>query len=406
MMVVNGLTLPASFERFISRPEAQITYWLPKENLDAYGNDWRTFPMEVVTTQETSGRWTAGIPGGVPVTSETEEQVAERNAAAADRPGVIPWITDFSRIIEFARNGTGESYCFDFRDDPQKPSVIFLDGWYWRRVAPDFDTFEGILEPYDWSQDPDDRDEEIQRKRNPDYDPDDDIVEIQPSRTAASQQGDTESRTVNVQPPVLPWAPLEIPDEGPGTMIVNGLSLPASFEAFLAKHPNRVWDLKDNVDGYGHPIVDRYGRPCQIQFLPYDTLEQIRKRTASLARDYGRLDLSNFSPETQQAVLVQRTGGVDLSYLPPELHERVSEDLEAARLGFRFLPRITDYSQIVEFGCSPPLAPFCFDFRENLQAPSVIHMPMGEIRWRRIAPNFETFIRLFGHYKEEEEEGE
>jgi len=65
--------------------------------------------MEVVTTQETSGRWTAGIPGGVPVTSETEEQVAERNAAAADRPGFIPWITDFSRILQFARNDTGEA---------------------------------------------------------------------------------------------------------------------------------------------------------------------------------------------------------------------------------------------------------------------------------------------------------
>lgn len=169
MMVVNGLTLPASFEQFISRPNASYTDWLPKENRDAYGNDWRTFPMEVFTDPANMDGWSAALPGDLRVASETEEQVAERNAAAADRPGFIPWITDFSRIIQFAKNSTGEAYCFDFRDDPQRPSVIYLNEWYWWRVAPDFDTFESILELYDESQDLDDRDDEIQRRRNPDY---------------------------------------------------------------------------------------------------------------------------------------------------------------------------------------------------------------------------------------------
>jgi len=63
MMVVNGLTLPASFERFIDRPDAYMVSWLPKENLDAYGNDWRTFPMEVFTDRETISERTAWLPG-------------------------------------------------------------------------------------------------------------------------------------------------------------------------------------------------------------------------------------------------------------------------------------------------------------------------------------------------------
>jgi len=156
-------------------------------------------------------------------------------------------------------------------------------------------------------------------------------------------------------------------------MIVNGLQLPASFQEFVGKHPSRVWDLKENLDAYDQPLVDRWGRPYPIQFLPYGTLEQIEKATALIVRSFLRL--------------------VDLSKIDPERHAMVKADLEAVRSGF--LPAFFDFSQIIQFGSSPTLAPFCFDFRENLEEPSVIHMPMGEIRWRRIAPNFETFICLF-----------
>ena len=75
-------------------------------------------------------------------------------------------------------------------------------------------------------------------------------------------------------------------------------------------------------------------------------------------------------------------------------------DLEAVHPGF--LPTITDYSQIVQFGRSPIGPAYCFHFRENLQEPSVIHMPTGELRWRWMAPNFETFIGLFEGYGQEE----
>lgn len=162
-------------------------------------------------------------------------------------------------------------------------------------------------------------------------------------------------------------------------MIVNDLRLPASFEAFLKNHPKRVWELKKHVDAYGLPLVDTYGRPLRVQFEPYDTLEEIKKNTAVVVRSFGRM--------------------VDLSRFDPERRERVRADLEAERPSN--LPTITDYSQIVQFGCSPGMPPFCFDFRENLQEPSVIHMPMGQLRWRRMAPNFETFICLFAGYEEE-----
>src|SRR5579871_1576584 len=113
MLVVHGFTLPASLARFINRSGVQAAVyisWLPKENLDAYGNEWRTAPMEVFIGQQILSGWAPGLPNTPRLASETEEQVAERNAAAADRPGFIPWITDFSRIIQFAQNSAGEAY--------------------------------------------------------------------------------------------------------------------------------------------------------------------------------------------------------------------------------------------------------------------------------------------------------
>jgi hypothetical protein len=162
-------------------------------------------------------------------------------------------------------------------------------------------------------------------------------------------------------------------------MIVNGLSLPASFEGFLKQHPVRIWDLKETIDAYGQPLVDRHGRPYRVQFRPTDTLEQIEMFTAMMARDFVRM--------------------VDPRYFNPEIHERQSADLVAERPGF--LPPITDYSQIVQFGRSPLGKPFSFDFRENIQEPTVIYLPKAEIRWRRLAPTFETFRCLLEGYEGE-----
>ena len=56
-------------------------------------------------------------------------------------PGFIPYITDFSHIVCFAIAGGGEHFCFDFREDATCPSVVWWDDSYWRRVAPDFQSF-------------------------------------------------------------------------------------------------------------------------------------------------------------------------------------------------------------------------------------------------------------------------
>src|ERR1051326_3486585 len=127
-MMVNGLALPASFEQFIEGHKGQRVQWLPKDDLDAYGNDW-TGPMEFFANPEEMAYWTERLRellGG-----ETEEQVAEREREGLkfldQLPGSIPWITDFSPIVEIGLDDTGSKYCLDFRSDPRNPSVICYD---------------------------------------------------------------------------------------------------------------------------------------------------------------------------------------------------------------------------------------------------------------------------------------
>src|SRR5690606_288217 len=56
-------------------------------------------------------------------------------------PGAIPDIVDFSQIVCFGIAGGGEPFCLDYRSSPQRPSVIWWDDVYWRRVSPDFGAF-------------------------------------------------------------------------------------------------------------------------------------------------------------------------------------------------------------------------------------------------------------------------
>lgn len=54
---------------------------------------------------------------------------------------------------------------------------------------------------------------------------------------------------------------------------------------------------------------------------------------------------------------------------------------------------ISDITRIVCFGSTPSGEPFCFDFAEDPQEPSVIYWDDGD--WQRVDPNFETFISQF-----------
>jgi hypothetical protein len=68
-------------------------------------------------------------------------------ARTPDVAGAIADITDFSRILCFGFSAEGEPFCFDFRDDLERPSVICWDGeaLAWRRIAPDAETFLRIF---------------------------------------------------------------------------------------------------------------------------------------------------------------------------------------------------------------------------------------------------------------------
>jgi hypothetical protein len=146
-------------------------------------------------------------------------------------------------------------------------------------------------------------------------------------------------------------------------MIVNGWSLPSAFQAFLDHYPDpgRVWDLKASSDTPG--LRER-------QFIPFANVEQMTASTESLAKSFKRLMELGLA---KAALAAARPGSV---------------------------PLIDDYSQIVQFGNSPSGLPFAFDFRENAQEPSVIHMPQWGVHWQRIAPNFETFLCLLEGYEE------
>jgi hypothetical protein len=159
-------------------------------------------------------------------------------------------------------------------------------------------------------------------------------------------------------------------------MALNELQFPSSFVEFHRKHRYSSWDLKEEVDAYGNPL--------ETDFMPLGTVEQMDQATAELAQYCRPPDQyrEGMSPEDLRMV-----------------REQMARDPS-------FLFDITDFSKIVQFGKSAGGAPFCFDFRENAQEPSVILHDDSHGRWRRIAPNFNTFISLFDLWQEEEDEEE
>lgn len=155
-------------------------------------------------------------------------------------------------------------------------------------------------------------------------------------------------------------------------MEVNGLKLPESFVEFFEKEQNTMWDLRKKTDAYGNPL--------QTDFAPLDSVKRMQEETASLSEYFGPPD---------------QYGGEGIT---PEILEMVRQQMAE---GPSFLFDITDFSKIVWFGASAGGAPFCFDYRESPQEPSVIHHDDSHGRWRRVAPNFDTFIKLLERYRAE-----
>jgi hypothetical protein len=143
-------------------------------------------------------------------------------------------------------------------------------------------------------------------------------------------------------------------------MFINGLKLPAKFiEALISgllKRERGVWNLKENKDSYGNFLESELGDV-------FSSEEEFSKEFVKLPIGFEHTEYY----------------GVDLA----------NENKDSPG----YIPDITDFSKIVCFAYSGDGSPFCFDYRENINEPSVIWW--DDVYWRRISPNWESFISLF-----------
>jgi len=144
-MEVNGLPLPAALEQIVRDGQGEWTAWLTSERVkrerkDAYGNHFDRFDPEFFNP-ETMIEVTSTLPGRCRPQSEEVLQIL------AGKPGLIPYVKDFSKIVAFAELVNGEPFCLDYRENDRDPEVILYQDGYWRQVAPNFTAFMELLEP-------------------------------------------------------------------------------------------------------------------------------------------------------------------------------------------------------------------------------------------------------------------
>lgn len=139
-MQINGLQLPERFVRALDDRELSrdVGSW-DLRSTDAFGNLLETSFGEVHGTFAAISAATSELPNSF----EVDGCYGSENDSE-HQPGVIPDIVDFAKIVCFGISGDGSPFCFDYRDGPV-PSVIWWDDVYWRRVAPDFDSFVGLI---------------------------------------------------------------------------------------------------------------------------------------------------------------------------------------------------------------------------------------------------------------------
>src|SRR5262245_58720468 len=126
-MTVNGLTLPEAFVALIDRPQP-IVWWVPKGGNERWvylggegGVYWvpEVTPenhdyidiLELIRSLETIEKETNLLPLAFDIAAYTPEEIAEWNAQEAQRRGFIPFITDFSQLVQFGYAGDGAAYC-------------------------------------------------------------------------------------------------------------------------------------------------------------------------------------------------------------------------------------------------------------------------------------------------------
>jgi hypothetical protein len=146
-------------------------------------------------------------------------------------------------------------------------------------------------------------------------------------------------------------------------MEINGLKLPDAFIQDVQENKFKreigCWKLKEEFDAFGNHLETEIGKV-------YTDIDEINRETENLSKHYVP----------------------DGFYGDPT--ESFSEEPG-------FIPDITDFSKIVCFAMSFDAADFCFDFRDDINEPSVIWW--DDVYWRRIASNYKEFIALFDFTK-------
>jgi hypothetical protein len=111
-----------------------------REEVDSYGNHLESDLSEIYETEDALIRETNDLP------KHFAPEYFVEPSEWQNEPGLIADIIDFSKIVCFGMSGDGAPFCFDYRDNLERPSVIWWADAYWRRVAPDFDSFIELLD--------------------------------------------------------------------------------------------------------------------------------------------------------------------------------------------------------------------------------------------------------------------
>ncbi len=139
---------------------------------------------------------------------------------------------------------------------------------------------------------------------------------------------------------------------------IAGLRVPAAFLRAVSAGLNSqgvVLRPHNGVDAYGHPLM--LG------------LAQVYQEPMALARATLRIAIG-FEADAWYGARLPASAGA--------------------------IPDIVEFSRILCFGSSSDGEPFCFDFRDDAVHPSVICWDGDALSWRRIAPDVESFLRIFG----------
>lgn len=142
---------------------------------------------------------------------------------------------------------------------------------------------------------------------------------------------------------------------------INGLKLPTNFVEDLQNGRLHVsvgsHQLRKEKNAWDEPLETELG-------WVFEDVNQIQKETDKLPEGYTFLSVEEVEDYT-------KLFGVQ----PGEI------------------AYFWDFSKVVCFAMAGDGAPFCFDFRDNEEEPSVIWW--ADDHWQRIAPNYETFMGLF-----------